>query len=106
MLLPEKEQKRILSGRWYPPGTKLRISAAAVKDGYAALDKNNLDSAMQEFNRAWRFNPENMDAYWGAAIVMGVFTEKSKTAAEAKSFSEKSLKLMDNIFLRKLIFPP
>ena len=106
MLLPEKEQKEILSGRRYPQSTKLRLSVAAIKEGFAALDKKDLDNSMREFNRAWRFNPENMDAYWGAAIVMGVFTEKSKTAAEAKSFSEKSLKLMDNIFLRKLIFPP
>ena len=26
---------------------------------------------MQEFNRAWRLNQKNIDAYWGAAIVMG-----------------------------------
>ena len=60
MLLPEKEQKEILSGRRYPQSTKRRLSAAAVKDGYAALDKKDLDSAMREFNRAWRFKPENM----------------------------------------------
>ena len=69
MFLPEKEQKEILSGRWYPQSTKLRLSAAAIKDGYAALDKKDLDNAMREFNRAWRFNPENMDAYWGAASI-------------------------------------
>ena len=95
MLLPEKEQKEILSGRLYPQSTKLRLSAAAVKDGYTALSKNDLDSAVKEFNRAWRFNPKNINAYWGAAIVMGVFAEKAKTAAEAKSFSEKSLKLFE-----------
>ena len=52
-------------------GTVINRTPAAVKDGYAALDKNNLDSAMQEFNRAWRLNQKNIDAYWGAAIVMG-----------------------------------
>ena len=95
MLLPEKEQKEILSLRRYPQSTKRRLSAAAIKDGYAALDKKDLDNAMREFNRAWRFNPENMDAYWGAAIVMGLHAEKAKTIAEAKSFIENSLKLFE-----------
>ena len=95
MLLPEKEQKEILSLRRYPQGTKLRLSAAAIKDGYAALDKKDLDNAMREFNRAWRFNPENMDAYWGAAIVMGLYAEKAQNTAEAKKFIEKSLKLFE-----------
>ena len=95
MLLPEKEQKEILSGRWYPPHAKLRLSAAAVKDGYAALNKKDLDTAMKEFNRAWRFNPKNMDAYWGAAIVMGLYAEKAQNTAESKSFIEKSLKLFE-----------
>ena len=95
MLLPEKEQKEILSGRWYPQGTKLRLWAAAIKAGFAALDKKDLDNAMREFNRAWRFNPENMDAYWGAAIVMGLYAEKAKNTAEAKNFIEKSLKLFE-----------
>ena len=95
MLLPEKEQKEILSLRRYPQSTKLRLSAAAIKDGYAALDKKDLDNAMREFNRAWRFNPENMDAYWGAAIVMGLYAEKAQNTAEAKNFIEKSLKLFE-----------
>ena len=95
MLLPEKEQKEILSLRRYPQSTKLRLWAAAIKDGYAALDKKDLDNAMREFNRAWRFNPENMDAYWGAAIVMGLYAEKAQNTAEAKNFIEKSLKLFE-----------
>ena len=95
MLLPEKEQKEILSLRRYPQSTKRRLSAAAIKDGYAALDKKDLDNAMREFNRAWRFNPENIDAYWGAAIVMGLYAEKSQNTAEAKNFIEKSLKLFE-----------
>ena len=95
MLLPEKEQKEILSLRRYPQSTKLRLSVAAIKDGYAALDKKDLDNAMREFNRAWRFNPKNMDAYWGAAIVMGLYAEKAQNTAEAKSFIEKSLKLFE-----------
>ena len=95
MLLPEKEQKEIRSGRRYPPSTKLRLSAAAIKDGYAALDKKDLDVAMKEFNRAWRFNQKNIDAYWGAAIVMGLYAEKAKNTTEAQSLIEKSLRLFE-----------
>ncbi len=95
MLLPEKEQKEILSLRRYPQSTKLRLWAAAIKDGYAALDKKDLDNAMREFNRAWRFNPENKDAYWGAAIVMGLYSGKAKTTAESMTFIKKSLQLFE-----------
>ena len=95
MLLPDKEQKKILSARRYPQASKLRLSAAAVKDGYAALDKNDLNSAMREFNRAWRFNPKNIEAYWGAAIVMGLKAEKAKSTADARKLIEKSLRLFE-----------
>ena len=93
MLLPEKEQKEILSLRRYPQSSKLRLSAAAVKDGFSALNKNNLDSAIKEFNRAWRFNPKNMDAYWGAAIVMGLKAERVKSIYDAQNLIKLSLKL-------------
>lgn len=93
MLLPEKEQKEILSLRRYPKSTKLRLWAAAIKDGYAALDKKDLDNAMREFNRAWRFNPENMEAYWGAAIVMGLKAERVKSIYDAQNLIKLSLKL-------------
>ena len=95
MLLPEKEQKRVLSWRWYPAGTKLRLSAAAAKNGYKALSRKDLDSAMNEFNRAWRFNQKNIDAYWGAAIVMGLYAEEAKTTDEAMCLIKKSLRLFD-----------
>lgn len=93
MLLPEKEQKEILSGLRYPQSSKLRLSAAAVKDGFSALNKNNLDSAIKEFNRAWRFNPKNFDAYWGAAIVMGLKAERVKSIYDAQNLIKLSLKL-------------
>ena len=93
MLLPEKEQKEILSLRRYPQSTKLRLSAAAIKDGYAALDKKDLDNAMREFNRALRFNPKNFDAYWGAAIVMGLKAERVKSIYDAQNLIKLSLKL-------------
>ena len=93
MLLPEKVHKRILAGCNYPQSSKLRLSETAVKDGYAALNKNNLDAAMREFNRAWRFNPENIDAYWGAAIVMGLKAERVKSIYDAERLIKLSLRL-------------
>ena len=93
MLLPEKEQKKILSGRRYPQRSRLRLSAAAAKDGYAALNKKDLDTALKEFNRAWRFNPKNIDAYWGAAIVMGLKAERVKSIYDAQNLIKLSLKL-------------
>ena len=50
---------------------------------------------MKEFNQAWRFNQKNIDAYWGAAIVMGLYAEKAKTTAEAPNLIEKSLRLFE-----------
>ena len=71
MLLSEKEQKEILAGRRYPPATKRRLSADAVRSGYSAINKKEFERAIEEFNRAWRFDQKNIDAYWGAAIVYG-----------------------------------
>lgn len=93
MLLSEKEQKEILAYRRYPPSTKLRLSVAAVKAGYSAINKKEYDRAIEEFNRAWRFNQKNIDAYWGAAIVYGTMSEQAKTVSEAKTLIEKSLRL-------------
>ena len=52
----------------YPASSRQRISDQAVRDGFNAATRKE---AMREFNRAWRFNPENPLAYWGAAIVKG-----------------------------------
>ena len=49
---------------------------------------------MREFNRAWRFNQKNIDAYWGAAIVMGLQSENNRTDAEAKKLIGNSLRLL------------
>ena len=86
--MPEKEQQKILSGRNYPQSSRLRLSAAAIKDGYAALGKNNLDVAMKEFNRAWRFNQKNIDAYWGAAIVMSLKGNGAKSIYDAQKIDK------------------
>ena len=55
--------------RMYPRGSKLRISAQAVEEGFNAATRKE---AMACFNQAWRFNPENPMAYWGAGIIRGL----------------------------------
>jgi hypothetical protein len=65
--------------RMYPRGSKLRISAQAVEEGFNAATRKE---AMACFNQAWRFNPENPMAYWGAGIIRGL---------EAKKFSENNM---------------
>ena len=71
LLLSEEEIQRQGIARqrsMYPAASKRRLSDQAVRDGFSAATR---DEAMREFNRAWRFNPENPMAYWGAAIVRG-----------------------------------
>jgi len=58
----------------YPPSSRKRLSDSAVRDGFNAATRNE---AMREFNRAWRFNPENPMAFWGAGIVRGCEALKS-----------------------------
>ena len=93
MLLPEAKQKEILGGRRYPQSSRRRISSAAVRDGFAALGKKDLDGAMREFNRAWRFDPKNPAAYWGAAILFGMKADAEKSPSAALDMIEASLKL-------------
>ena len=95
MLLPEAKQKEILGGRFYPQSSRRRISSAAVRDGFAAMGKKDLDGAMREFNRAWRFDPKNPGAYWGAAVLFGMKADAEKSPAAALDMIEASLKLFE-----------
>ncbi len=52
----------------YAAASRLRLSEKAVDDGFHASTR---EEGMREFNRAWRFNPENGMAYWGAGVVRG-----------------------------------
>ena len=45
-----------------------RLSEKAAYEGFNAPTR---EEGMREFNRAWRFNPANAMAYWGAGIVRG-----------------------------------
>ena len=94
MLLPEAEQQETLGVRHYPQASRRRISAQAVRDGFAALDRKDRDAAMREFNRAWRFLPQSPDSYWGAAIVCGMYSLEGKDPAEKAKMIAASLTLM------------
>ena len=95
MLLPEAKQKEILGGRWYPQDSRTRIAQAAVRDGYAAIAKKDYENAIREFNRAWRFRPDNPSPYWGAAIAFGMMAEAEKSPAKAMDAIKASLKLFE-----------
>jgi len=96
MLLPPEKQQEHLYGRNYPPSSKLRISKRAAADGFAALERKDLNKAMTEFNRAWRFRQDNPVAYWGAAIVYSLRSgEPGKKPEEALLDIRKALRLFD-----------
>ena len=52
----------------YPPDVRRRISMQAAQEGLNATTRSE---SMKAFNKAWRFDPENSLAYWGAAITRG-----------------------------------
>jgi hypothetical protein len=54
--------------RLYPLSSRLRLSEQAAMNGFNAATRKE---AMIFFNQAWRFNPENPMAFWGAGIVRG-----------------------------------
>ena len=91
MLLPEAKQKEILGGRRYPQDSRTRIARIAVRNGYAAIEKKDYETAMREFNRAWRFRSDNPSPYWGAAITFGLMAEAEKVPSKAKNHIEASV---------------
>jgi len=72
------EQGFVRQRRMYPASSRQRLSEQAVREGFNAATQKE---AMACFNRAWRFNPENPMAYWGAGIVRG---------GEAMRYGEKN----------------
>lgn len=95
MLLPEAKQKEILGGRRYPQSSRTRIARGAVGNGYAAIGKKDFETAIREFDRAWRFRPDVPDPYWGAAIAFGMMAEAEKNSSKATDFIEASLTLFE-----------
>lgn len=98
MLLSETEQKVMGYDRqrnMYPLGSRQRLSAAALKGGSDFLKKGERAKAMEEFNRAWRFDPTNPYAYWMAAIVRSMEGQDYKDVALRKKCFDDGLKLFE-----------
>ncbi|MCR5380416.1 MAG: hypothetical protein K6G44_05485 [Lentisphaeria bacterium] len=98
MLLSEEEQKATGYDRqrkMYPLGSRQRLSAAALKDGSDFLKKKELAKAMEEFNRAWRFDPTTPYVYWMAAIVRSMEGKDLKDSVLRKKCFEDGLKLFE-----------
>lgn len=72
LLLNDKEAEEqgfARQRRMYSHESSQHLSEQAVREGFGAATRSQ---AMDCFNRAWRFNPENPIAYWGAGIVRGI----------------------------------
>ncbi|MGN1364704.1 MAG: tetratricopeptide repeat protein [Victivallis vadensis] len=75
-LLNEKEQVDqgfVRQRKHYSTVEAQRISNESCERGWKLLFRDkNLPSAMNEFNRAWRFNPDNYQVYWGSGIICSI----------------------------------
>ena len=87
----------------YPSSSRKRLSNSAVRDGFQAATRNE---AMREFNRAWRFNPENPMAFWGAGIVRGCEALKSTDRDMSKQCWQDSVKLFEKASSLLKTLPP
>gem|GEM_PF-2887528 len=77
--------------KMYPADVSERVGMRACLDGFRLLFKEKKpDEAMAEFNRAWRFSPDQHGAWWGAGIILG-------NQASAKGLSpEKRLRCLQD----------
>lgn len=79
-----------------------RISSESCERGWKfLLQDNNLPSAMNEFNKAWRFNPDNCQVYWGSGIICSIQGEikspdQEKFLNQGIILLKKALDLSDN----------
>ena len=85
-LLNEKEQVDqgfVHQRKHYNTLVAQRISNESCERGWKLLfQDNNLPSAMDEFNKAWRFNPENYQVYWGSGIICSIQGENKSVDQE------------------------
>ena len=98
ILFSEREQKSMgfdRQRRMYPPDRARKLSMRAVKTGIEFLQQKRLHEAMAEFNRAWRFAPDNPYSYWMAAIVRSMEAIDATLPDTKKQCFEDSLKLWD-----------
>ena len=104
-LLNEKEQVDqgfVRQRKHYNTLVAQRISSESCARGWKFLFQDkNLPSAMNEFNKAWRFNPDNCQVYWGGGIICSIQGE-NKSADQEKFLNQgiillkKALDLSDN----------
>ena len=96
MLLSEAEQKAQGFDRqraMYPPDRAKRLAMMSLQAGSDFLRKKELAKAMEELNRAWRFDPTNPYPWWLAGIVRGMEAARLTNPDLRKRCFEDSLKL-------------
>ena len=96
MLLSETEQRELGFARqraMYVPSRAKRLAMLSLRDGLAFLQKEELAKAMEELNRAWRFDPTNPYPWWLAGIVRGMEAARLTNPDLRKRCFEDSLKL-------------
>ena len=99
MLLSEAEQKALGFDRqraMYPPDRAKRLAVMSLRDGSDFLRKEELAKAMEELNRAWRFDPSNPYPWWLAGIVRGMEAARLTNPDLRKRCFDDSLKLFDH----------
>ena len=97
MLLSEAEQKVQGFDRqraMYPPDRAKRLAVMSLRQGSDFLRQEKLAKAMEELNRAWRFDPSNPYSYWFAGIVRGMEAARLTEPDLRKSGFDDSLKLL------------
>ena len=83
--------------RMYPADVSERVGMRACLDGFRLLFKEKKpDEAMTEFNRAWRFNPNQHGAWWGAGIILGIRASGKGLSSEKRlQYLRDSMKLLE-----------
>ena len=97
ILLSEAEQKAQGFDRqraMYPPDRAKRLAVMSLREGSDFLRQEKLAKAMEELNRAWRFDPSNPYSYWFAGIVRGMEAARLTEPDLRKRCFDDSLKLL------------
>ncbi|MFA6816743.1 MAG: hypothetical protein WCS73_10675 [Lentisphaeria bacterium] len=99
MLLSRKQQKalrrEVLQQKKCPDSVRERVSEEAAREGFELLQDHNLVAAMLEFNHAWRYNPKQYAAWWGASAIRSMQAEAEKDPAQSIRYLEDSITLLE-----------
>ena len=96
MLLSAERQKELGFDRqrkMYPLDRAKRLSRDAVNDGWRLMRENKLDLAMAEFNRAWRFDPNQYGAWYGAGIIRWKQVQAAKKSEDVAAYCKDVIAL-------------